>query len=90
MTSRLRRSEVKWWEVEGEAVVYDPDSGSGHVLNGTAFGIWCLCDGEHSLFDITQGLIQLFPEQEESIRVDVPTIARQLVDLGLATEQLAA
>ena len=86
MSTLLRSPDVTCWEVEGEAVVYNPASGSGHILNPTALGIWRMLDGTRSDRDIEQALAEAFPDSEDSIRVDVPVALRQLVELGLAQE----
>ena len=86
MTSLYRRPDVKWWEVKGEAVLYDPVSGEGHVLNDVAYAVWRQCDGETSLGAIELGLIETFPNDVDAIRVDVPALAQRLVELGLAKD----
>jgi pyrroloquinoline quinone biosynthesis protein D len=90
MTTPLKRSDVRCWEVEGEAVVYDPASGQGHVLNHTALGIWQMCDGEHTVDDIEKILIGAFPDQTSSVKADVQSTIETLVALGLASESAQA
>ncbi len=77
-----KRDDIKVWEVEGEAVVYDPSSGMGHVLNPTALRIWSLCDGR-SEQDIESALGHDFPEKKDAIRHDVAAAIRQFLELGL-------
>lgn len=86
MTALMRSDAVRSWEVEGEAVIYDPVSGMGHVLNPTALGIWQLCDGRHTVRDIERELALLFPESTDAIREDIPAAVAQLLELKLAQE----
>jgi len=86
MATLLRRSDLKCWELDGEAVVYDPVSGSGHVLNQTALAIWQLCDGKHTVGDIERFVVAAYPDKHETIHGDVPRTVRELVELGLAQE----
>lgn len=82
----LRRSDVSFWEVGDDAVVYDPVSGNGHVMNRMALGIWHRCDGEHSAAEIEKELLQLYPDEATAIRADVSTALTELVKLGLASD----
>ena len=84
MTTPVRRSDLRCWEVDGEAVVYDPQTGQGHVLNQTALNIWQLCDGRHTVGDIEELLVGAFPDQGSRVKVDVEEAISQLVALGLA------
>lgn len=80
----LKRCEdLKTWELDGEAVVYDGKSGMGHVLNPTALQIWSLCDGNRSTSDIECLLMGNYPEQRGSIPQDVREAVRRLTDIGL-------
>ena len=83
MTLR-KREDIKTWEVEGEAVLYDPNSGMGHILNPTALRIWALCDGQNTTGDIAQTLAGEFPNHQDEIRRDVEAVVTQLSELGLA------
>ncbi len=40
-----RRSDLQHHEFDGEAVLYSVAHHAMHYLNGTAYLIWCLCDG---------------------------------------------
>jgi len=83
MRALRKRVGVKSWEIEGEAVLYDPDSGMGHVLNSTALRIWALCDSRNTTADIERALVADYPEQQTTIRHDVDMAVRQLANLGL-------
>lgn len=81
-----KRDDVKTWEVEGEGVVYDPETGMGHLLNSTALRIWTMCDGNSSPADIEQRLAREYPEHQGEIHNDVTEAVRQLTMLGLAQQ----
>ena len=78
-----RRTNVKTWELDGEVVVYDANSGMGHVLNATALRIWSLCDGNRSSQDIEKDLAGLYPDQKDAIHRDVEDAVHQLTEIGL-------
>ena len=79
-----KRADLSSWEVEGEAVIYDPSSGMGYILNPTALRIWSLCDGRNTNADIANALAGDFPGQKDRIFEDVDEAVRQLAQLGLA------
>lgn len=41
-------------QMDSETVLFDPESGAVHTLNPTAWLIWQLCDGRHSLEDMAE------------------------------------
>ncbi|HEV3309103.1 MAG TPA: PqqD family peptide modification chaperone [Chloroflexota bacterium] len=79
-----KREGLKTWEVEGEAVVYDPSTGMGHILNPTALRIWMLCDGKNTRVDIEKTLTGEYPDRSEVIPNDVGVAVKTLTELGLA------
>jgi len=78
-----KRADLNVWEVEGEGIVYDPNSGMGHVLNPTALRIWSLCDGRHTPKAIEKALVHEFPDKGDIIPGDVGMALAQFGDLGL-------
>ncbi|HZT97544.1 MAG TPA: PqqD family protein [Chloroflexota bacterium] len=77
-----KRADIRVWEVEGEAIMYDPASGMGHVLNPTALRIWSMCDGRPER-EIQAALGRDFPESKETIHRDVTGAIKQFKELGL-------
>ena len=54
-----RRADVRSETVEGEIVLYDPQSSRAVYLNQTAALIWNLCDGAASIEEISELLQSL-------------------------------
>ena len=61
-----RRSDVHVREIDNEALLYDPATGSSHRLNETALFIWQRCDGCHGadeLVALTARAYEVSPEE---------------------------
>ncbi|MDY7077288.1 MAG: PqqD family protein [Chloroflexota bacterium] len=53
----IRRKDVTCKQLdEAETVLYDPKTDVLHILNPTARLIWELCDGEHTIEDMTAAI----------------------------------
>jgi pyrroloquinoline quinone biosynthesis protein D len=76
-----RRARVRFDRVSGEHVLLAPER--GFKLNRSAAAILLLCDGEHSVLQIAQGLAP--PEQEAQVLEDVVELVSQLTSRGLLT-----
>jgi len=57
-------------------------STSDFKFNQTASLIWQLCDGEHSVAEITQLLSDAYPEAVDSIPDDVAATLEQFEEYG--------
>ena len=58
-------------EIDGELLLYSPESTRSIYMNSTASIIWRLCDGKHTVSDIVGLLIEAFPDGADSIEQDV-------------------
>lgn len=54
----LRRNDLVFEELDGEAVLYDPRSGAVHRFNATTLLVWNACDGSHATRDIAHSLTE--------------------------------
>ena len=77
------RDDLVFREVEDEAVIFDPASGSMHSLTKTAVLIWKMCDGRHSLEDMVRKILEKFEAQPDEVRRDVERTVRRFGELGL-------
>lgn len=66
-----------------EIVVITEGGTSTHVLNKTAAVIWELCDGEHSLDEISARLCERFEVTFDEVRRDTAEIIDRLITIGL-------
>ena len=65
------RANFELEEIDGELLLYSPESTRSIYMNSTASIIWRLCDGKQSVGDIISLLEEAFPEASESIENDV-------------------
>jgi pyrroloquinoline quinone biosynthesis protein D len=76
-----RHARVRFDRVRGGHVLLAPER--GFKLNRSAAAILLLCDGEHSVLQIAQGLAP--PEREAQVLEDVVELVNQLSQRGLLT-----
>ncbi len=76
-----RRARVRFDRRSGDYMLLAPER--GFRLNASAAAILSLCDGEHSVLQIVQGLAP--PEHEAQVLEDVVALVEQLKDGGLLT-----
>jgi hypothetical protein len=74
-----RRNEAVWREVDDEIFVCSPDGETMHTLRDVAADIWRACDGQNSVGDIVQLLVEAYEVDPETLRAD---LAACLTDLG--------
>jgi hypothetical protein len=58
-------------EMDGELLLYHPQSTATVYMNNTAALVWQLCDGSRAVTEIIDILNESFPGSEEGIRDDV-------------------
>ena len=63
----LRRSDT-------ENVVYDPDTGTVHMMNATAMAIWVLCDGDTDPEEMVGAICELSGLPRDVVVEDVRRI----------------
>ena len=64
-------------ELDGEAVIYDEDSGDLHHLNPTATIVFGLCDGTATMKELSADISEAFGVPESEIETQVRTLVRQ-------------
>ena len=80
----LRKSGIVSQKIGDECMIYDPVTGSMHVINGTAELVLNLCDGAHSLNEIEQHMREAHHVPEGiHIRKDLEDILHNFTDLGI-------
>jgi hypothetical protein len=57
--------------IEGETLLYQPQLKRVVYLNESAALVWHLCDGQRSVADIIEFLVNSYPETEDAVRADV-------------------
>ena len=80
----LRKSDIVTQNIGDEYMLYNPESGSMHVINRTAEFVLNLCDGAHSLSEIEQQLRETHRVPEgDHLRKDLEAIFQSFTDLGI-------
>lgn len=69
--------------IENEITVYHPTLATSLYLNDTGALIWELCDGERSIAEVIELLVELYPENREQIVDDVRVLIRRLLEKGI-------
>lgn len=80
----IRKESVMCREIEGEGILYNPNTKSMHILNKTAFALWGLCDGKHNSDQIASEIRSRFEVTEsDDVLADINRILDQLEKLQL-------
>lgn len=58
-------------EMDGELLLYHPQSTATVYMNHTAALVWQLCDGRRDVAEIVEILAESFPESRDDLRKDV-------------------
>jgi Coenzyme PQQ synthesis protein D (PqqD) len=80
----VRNASVLWRELDGEAVLLDPQAGCSYNLNPVGTLVWTLLDGQHNTEDIVAAICEAYEVEPEQASQDV----EQLLD-SLLTNKLA-
>jgi hypothetical protein len=74
---------VKAYDLWDEMVLYSPVHNMAFSINSSAQVIWELCDGKHTLVEISQELGQRFNSSEVELLSEVRATVIKLRQLGL-------
>lgn len=78
-----RKAEVWLRQAGAENALYNPDTGSIHILNDTALAIWDLCDGETDPEEMISAICDLSGMPAEVVTEDVQRILMEFDVAGL-------
>ena len=56
----VRREDLVFEELDGEAVLYDPRCGAVHRFDALTMFVWQACDGTHSTADISRAVTEAY------------------------------
>ena len=79
----IARKDLLFRELEDGGVVYEPTSEAIHSLNSSAAYIWVLCNGNHSLKNISNSIQKDFKEFKSDPFKEVQKIIIKFHQLGL-------
>ena len=74
-------------ELDGERVVWDPETGRVARLDRVGSLVWACLDGESSLDEIADDLAAAFGTAVTVVRPDVVDLIERLSEMGLVAEE---
>jgi len=80
----LKKEKIVIRDMGDEAVLYNPQTKSIHVLNKTSSMVWEYCDGKHSLKMIDNKIMDRFDvSNAQDVKDDIIETLNQFSELGL-------
>lgn len=76
MKPRMRQ-DLTVVELDGEAVIYDDESGELHHLNPTATVVFTLCDGTATVKELSGDIADAFSQPVDEVEKQVRTLLRE-------------
>lgn len=80
----VRNPSVLWRELDGEAILLDPQAGCSYNLNPVGTLIWKLLDGQHDAEAIIAAICEAYEVEPEQARQDVQLLLNELLTNKLA------
>lgn len=87
LSAPTQRENLTVYELDDEALVFDPVSSDTHRLNATALFVWRLCDGRHALDRISQALTRTYEVDPDAAREHAERILQEFLSHGLISVQ---
>ncbi len=84
----LRNGVVLWRELDGEAILLDPQEGCSYNLNRVGTFIWKLLDGAHDIEGITAALCEAYEVNYPEALHDVEQLVNELLEHKLLSESI--
>lgn len=81
-----RNSVVLWRELDGEAILLDPQEGCSYNLNKVGTVIWTLLDGTHTVEDIAAAVCEAYEVEYTQALRDVEQLLNDLREHKLLDE----
>ena len=82
----LRRYDLVCEELDGEAVVFDPQCGGVHRFNAATLLVWELCDGAHTATAIADAVAARYAIDPNDARVYIERVVEQFRERGLVDQ----
>lgn len=82
-TMPLRRDDLAFEELDGEALLYDARSGAVHRFNATARFIWDSCDGSHTVDRISHAVATRYAIDSDQAAAIVGRVIARFGEKGL-------
>ncbi len=73
-----KRGKVVWQNLEGEAVLLNPDTGDYFGLNEVACSFWEKVDGARSIEEILEGLLKEYEVERDELFRDIMELIERM------------
>ena len=83
-----KRGDIVNGDVGDEVVLYDSRNDNVHHMNLLASVIWDLCDGNHTVKDITEEIVDVLNADPVQVEGDVTKMIEEFQGKGLLEEVL--
>jgi PqqD family protein of HPr-rel-A system len=77
------RQDLTVVELDGEAVIYDDETGELHHLNPTATIVFNLCDGTATIKELAADIADAFEQPADEVEKQVRTLLREFRKVNL-------
>ena len=77
------RQDLTVVELDGEAVIYDDESGELHHLNPTATVVFTLCDGTATVKELSADIADAFSQPAHEVERQVRALLREFRKVNL-------
>jgi Coenzyme PQQ synthesis protein D (PqqD) len=81
-----RNTTVLWRELDGEAVLLNPNAGCSYNLNHVGTLIWKMLDGTHTPAEIASAVCELYEVEYEQAIQDVEHLLAEMHNNNLLSE----
>lgn len=85
-----RNATVLWRELDGEAVLLDPQAGCSYNLNQIGTLVWKMLDGTRTTSDIVSAICELYEVEPEQALQDVEQLLSEMGNNNLLSNVSAA
>lgn len=85
----LRNKAVLWRELDGEAILLDPQEGCSYNLNAVGTLIWKMLDGTHSINEIVSAICEKYEVEQEQALKDLELLLNDLRSCKLISHQVS-
>src|SRR6185295_4580095 len=89
-TNPVREAGIVWEELEGEALLVNPETKSSWRLNATATQIWRHCTGAHGLTELARAIARKTGAEVRRVASEVAAFCSRLEAAGLLRAGVAS
>ena len=83
-TRPLRKEGIICRKMGDEWILYDPEAGSIHIVNAVAGFVWELCDGCHSIEEMTRQIVDACDVPAgTNVGADVQSVVQSFAERGM-------